>query len=308
MIIRNKLFECDLSDILNLLSHELNTRGIDLLSIQKDGTNDIQVQCPYHSNGNERHPSAGINKETGYFHCFTCHTVKSLPELVFDLLHEDGWKWLLSHFSSVAVENRRDMKLNMDRTVDKPIYLDKSELSKYRYYHNYLMTRKIPLDIARRYDLGYDIDNNCITFPIYDYNGNLLYFATRSIKGKHFHYPEGVKKPIYGIYQLNRDYPDCKEVIICESMINALTCISHNKPAIALNGTGTEEQYNDLLKFPYRYYILALDPDKAGKIGTQKLIEKLKGKKLLSYYDIPIGKDINDLTEEEFNNLKIIPI
>lgn len=310
MIINNIIFNCELEDILEKLKFELGKRGVELLSIQKESGDNIQIQCPYHSYGKEQHPSAGIHKETGVFSCFTCKEAKTLPNLITDLLHEDGWKWLLSNFSSMSILSRDNFEIDIDRTKTKKQvkYLDKSELNKYRYYHDYLNSRKIPLEIARRYDLGYDKEKDCITFPIFDYKGNLLYFATRSVKGKRFHYPTGTNKPVYGIYQLNRDYPNCKEVIICESMINALTCLSYGKPAIALNGTGTKEQLTDLINFPYRHYILALDPDDAGDNGTKKLINALRGKKLLSRYVIPKGKDINDLSKEEFNSLELIDI
>ena len=54
-----------------------------------------------------------------------------------------------------------------------------------------------------------------------------------------------------------------------------------------------------------RKFILALDPDEAGEAGVLKLKRYLKDK-ILTRLIIPKGKDINDLTYEEFQNLSQI--
>ena len=55
-------------------------------------------------------------------------------------------------------------------------------------------------------------------------------------------------------------------------------------------------------KLPIRKYILGLDPDKAGERGSAKLKQNLRGK-IVTKLVIPHGKDINDLTLDEFRNL-----
>ena len=64
-------------------------------------------------------------------------------------------------------------------------------------------------------------------------------------------------------------------------------------------GTGDSNQYEVLNNLPIRHYTLGLDPDKAGTSGTYKLKRALKGK-LLTKLVIPTGKDINDLSYQEF--------
>ena len=156
-----------------------------------------------------------------------------------------------------------------------------------------------------KFDVGFDPESECITFPIKDIHGNILFIAKRSVNTKWYHYPMGVDKPLYGIYELNKFYPNTKSVIICESMINCLTCWTYGQPALALNGTGSYNQIRQLSKLPYREYILGLDPDNAGRMGSEKIINNLKTKKLLKQLVIPEGKDINDLTKEEFKALEI---
>ena len=83
---------------------------------------------------------------------------------------------------------------------------------------------------------------------------------------------------------MNKYYPNIDEVIICESIINCLTCYVYGRPAIALNGTGSQSQLQELLKLPYRKIILALDPDEAGEKGTNKIYNALKDYKINSLW------------------------
>ena len=109
-----------------------------------------------------------------------------------------------------------------------------------------------------------------------------------------------MEKPVYGVYELPKD---CKSVIICESVINALTCVVYGRPAVALFGTGDPMQIEQLNQLGVRKYILALDPDKAGAKGTYRLKHGIQGK-LLTKFILPKGKDINDLSLVEFQNLQ----
>ena len=50
--------------------------------------------------------------------------------------------------------------------------------------------------------------------------------------------------------------------------------------------------------------MLALDPDDAGRSGIDRMKNSLlKSGKMVSVLNIPDGKDVNDLSEEEFNSL-----
>ena len=156
--------------------------------------------------------------------------------------------------------------------------------------------RKLTDEVIEKFDIGYDEHFElkdeegkvkqvlrCLTFPVRDVSGNTLFIARRSVDIKFFHYPEGVIKPVYGLYELP---DDVREVIICESILNALTCYVYGKPAVALNGLGTEYQYEQLKRLPARKFIIALDPDEAGQRATRKLRKALRGSKLVTQYEI----------------------
>ena len=174
--------------------------------------------------------------------------------------------------------------------------------------------RRLTDEVIEQFDVGYDNHFElkdkfgkvksvlrCLTFPVRDINGNTLFIARRSVDIKFFHYPEGINKPVYGLYELPKD---AKEVIVCESILNALTCYVYGKPAVALLGLGTEYQYEQLRQLGCRKIITALDPDAAGQRATARLKKALSGSKLVTSYIVPEGKDINDLEKEEFENLQ----
>ena len=304
MIINNTTFECDLSMIIDELRSQLNTNGIKLLGVVRDTPDNIMVSCPYHKGGQERRPSAGIKKSSGVFHCFACGETHSINEMISycfgktdDLVGAFGWNWLLKNFLIVSVEDRRDLNLDLTRNNNSnfPVrFVTEEELDKYRVYHKYMWKRKMTPEVVDIFDVGYDEDTKCITFPVRDIKGNCLFIARRSVNSKFFNYPAGVEKPVYGLYELSQLHEFPKEVIICESMIDCITAWVYGKYAVALNGLGNELQFRQLNNMPCRKFILATDNDNAGKSARLRLRKCLKGK-IITQYILPSNrKDIND--------------
>lgn len=347
MIINDVQFNAELSDILDELVAQLRANGIQLIQKRTETSDHIQICCPYHADGMERRPSAGITKHdirmksgkivsAGTFHCFACQEVHSLPEVIShcfghnDTMGEFGWRWLIRNFATVAREERKSIDIDLGRNHREnktDTYVTEEELEKYRYYHPYWSQRKIKSEwLIELFDLGYDKVSRCITFPVRDIHGNCLFVARRNTKTKWFNYPKGTTKPLYGLYELSRIAgwfgnnlsnitgdgnvfvglnwnEDVQEVIICESMLDALTCWEYGKYALALNGTGDDWQFQQLQELPCRKLILATDNDEAGRKARRNIRSHVHNK-IITEYEIPDGKkDMNDLTQEEFDNL-----
>ena len=166
--------------------------------------------------------------------------------------------------------------------------------------------RKLTDDIIEMFDVGYDKYTNCITFPVKDISGNILFFAKRAVDRKYFHYPESAEKPLYGIYELSKT--NAKEVYICESILDALFIWTCGKYAVALNGLGSWEQIKEIEQLPQRKIILALDNDERGKNAREKLKQRIKGKSIyeIDYNSFGDCKDVQDMTVEQFVNANII--
>ena len=242
--------------------------------------------------------------------CFTCGYTVTLPTFISNCFgrHDGGnygKKWLLKHFASVDGISDRKLNINLSRDnfkENKQNYVSEEELESYRYIHPYMYKRGLTDEIIEKYDIGYDKNTDCITMPIRDKNGKTLFFCRRSVKTKFFNYPSGVEKPIYGIYELPKY---CSEVVVCESVFNALTCVKYGKPAIALLGTGNSYQYDQIKELPVRKIILGFDGDEAGDNAAIRFKKNVTNK-IVHQYEIPRGKDINDLTKEEFDNLRVL--
>ena len=313
MIINDIVIQADLVDILIELRSQLKQHGINLLSQIKESPGDCQVCCPYHKGGQEKRPSAGIRKTDGTFHCFACGETHSLQEVISHCFGKDndiigvfGWEWILKNFLTVGIESRKKIELDLSRKAptNSTQYISESELDTYRVYHPYMWKRKMTPEVVDIFDIGYDAETQSITFPVREESGKCLFVARRSVNTKFFNYPAGVEKPVYGLYELRQleKYPD--EVIICESMIDAITCWVYGKYAVALNGLGNELQFRQLRAMPCRKFILGTDNDVAGKSARKRLRNYIRDK-LITEYILPEGKkDINDLSQEEFNTLE----
>ena len=310
MVINNVQLNASLLDIITELKNQLEINGILMFSKIKPTNNDIMVSCPYHKGGQERRPSAGIRISDGRFHCFTCGEIHSLPEVISHCFGWDdtgigGWKWLLKNYATTTAGERKGIQLDMSRNNPTIItYVSEQELDRYRYIHPYMYKRKLTLDIIELFDIGYDKESKCITFPQRDINGNTLFIARRSVEGKFFNYPSEVQKPLYGLYELSLQQEFPQEVIICESMLDALVCWVWGKYAVALNGLGTSYQMDVLNRLPVRKYILATDNDYYGFKARRKIASQIRNK-LVTEYILPRNrKDLNELTEDEFLSLQ----
>ena len=319
MEVNNHVILDDTQDILIELRKQLELNGVKRFAKFIDSGNNIQTNCPFHKEGQERKPSFGINKNTGECHCFGCGWSGTLSEMISNCFGKDdfgvyGNKWLIRNFLSVAVESRPDIDVDFYRrkkiTSETKKYISEQELDSYRYTHPYMYKRKLTDEIIDLFDIGYDKNTECITFPNRDINGNCLFIARRSVKTKFFNYPQDVEKPVYGLYECNICAKTIKnwfpnEIIICESMLDALTCWVYGKYAVALNGTGNENQFKTLRNMPNRKFILATDMDEAGLKARERIRQSLGNKIVTEYvWDINVAKDINDMNKEYFDSLK----
>lgn len=299
LYIDGMLIQEDVMTILKELKFQLAVNGTILFSTMKDTNDNIMITCPMHKNGQERSPSCGVHKKTGLVHCFTCGYSVTLSEMISNVFGRNdcgifGREWLRKNFTEIAVEERDELKLNLARKSLKHefhSYVPDIVLEQYRYTHPYMYKRGLTDDVIDKFDIGYDIETECLTFPVRDKNGNCLFVARRSVKDKYFHYPSGAHKPLYGVYEMDSISP----VYVCESMFNALSLVTIGCNAVALNGTGSKEQYEELRRLPNRHIILALDNDEAGNRGMNKIANYLKDSKILYSLSYKDSRDINDL-------------
>lgn len=307
--VNNQTLFVDLNTILQTLRDDFAKRQVDIFRVLKPSGNNIMTICPFHSGGRERNPSFGVSTQSEMkCHCFTCGWAGTLDVLISSLFGYDdegayGRKWLLKTFVTFETTGGRMIDTSiMNRGKTKTIqkYVSEEELYSYRYIHPYMFQRGLTEEIIEKFDVGYDAKTECITFPVRDINGNCVFVARRSVKTKFFQYPRDTVKPVYcAELFVEREYD---YAVVCESILNCLTCWKYGIPAVALLGLGSDPQYAILKKLPVRKYVLAFDPDSAGERATMRFYTAMKDFKVLTRYDIPKGYDLNDL-QEQIKNL-----
>ena len=325
--LQDTIIQSDTQSVLDRLKFDLAQHGVDRFHIFRNNGDNIQTNCPFHKNGQERKPSFGVNGEIDKCHCFSCGWAGTIEEMISELYgYQDegkfGKRWLIKRFNTVEIETRPNImdgfnvrknitfnagknfgNAETDRQIDGANSgITEEELDKYRYIHPYMYERKLNDEIIERFDIGYDKARDEITFPVADLYGTIRFIASRSVKNKFFRLPKGEDKPIYqGHRFVTGKY---RTAYITESFLNCLTCWKYDKPAMAMIGTGNRKQYEILNKLPVREYILAFDPDEAGIKATERFRKNVHGK-IIKELVYPDNRDINDL-QEEFLNCKII--
>lgn len=315
MQINGTIINADITDIINTLKTQLAEHGTYLFAKMFDSGDDLMVCCPYHKNGQERKPSAGIRKSDGLFHCLACGETHALTELIANCLgYKDslqGYKWLINNFATTEVQERGKLRVRFSRgnvnadvpNVSAPT-ISEEELDKYRYIHPYMYERGLTDGIIEMFDVGYDKSTDSITFPVRDIEGNCQFVATRKVKYKLFTLPKNIDKPLYGLYEFYK-FVTADKVYVCEGLFDCLRLWCNGKFAVA--GFGclfSDKQITQLQDLPCRQIVLALDNDSAGRKASVRLRKLLKNKLI---YDIvlPKGrKDIGECTDEEIQHLE----
>jgi DNA primase len=220
---------------------------------------------------------------------------------------DDAEEWLCSRFGE-EIEGLEDVidpelfDIGKKEHKKQNKELDPSILEAYNQFHPYMKTRKLTDEVIKKFQIGYNPTLNTITFPVYDERHRLVMITQRGIATKKFYIDTGAEKPVYLLYDLIENNKDT--AFITESQINALTLRGYGYDAVALFGTGSDEQYDILMKSGIKKFILCFDGDYAGRSGARKFKRRFSdGKHLIIDIVMPDGKDVNDITKEEFDEL-----
>lgn len=272
------------------------------------------VSCPNHNHkhGLENNASCFVycgnspDIEYGTVHCFTCDFKGPLWHFIgecFDRGDDYGKKWLIENFGEEIGDTLPDLPEIVLNNTPEEKFLDDSVLHSFESYHPYIESRRINKDTCERFEVKYDPETSCVVFPVRDECGRLRFLTRRSVLDKKFIIDKGSdKSSIYLLYNVLKE--KSKVCYVVESQFNALTLWQWGYPAIALFGSGTSEsQMARLNKTPIMRYILCYDNDPAGLKGEKRFKNLIRKDVFVDTLTMPIGKDVNDITKEEFDFL-----
>lgn len=296
-----------------------------LLKDQNNTGSDVMVTCPFHKGGHERKPSCGVSLrekvtpdktyEAGTVHCYTCGYTADLPTFIKDLFGMDnameGFKWLVAHYN-YSTNDREEIQFNFFRGEDggQVAAMDEGEVESYHRNlmnsskaQEYLKGRCVSRDVMEIYNLGFDPKEDVVLFPVYTRRGEVLFYKSRSLKGKRFFNAKEVDKTaaVYGLYQtLEAEIPADTEIWLVESEIDALSLVSRGYLAWAFMGSDiSEKQIKEMCQSPYRRFVIATDNDEAGRKAARRIKDKLipLGFRFFNLQWLTDMKDINELIQ-----------
>lgn len=304
--VRGHVIAADPMAVLERLLSELRSSGIGYLRELRRTGSDCMVCCPWHNDGKEREPSCGVCLEgpnAGKVHCFTCGKVSTISEFVSHCFgHEDGGKfgerWLFKRFVSYEDDGGRKLPSLGKRPRERVgCIIDGEGDRSFVGYHPYMDSRGIKPEVRAMFHVGYDAETDCLTFPCWDERGRYVCTTRRSCHDKRFDIPKGIEKPVYGL-----NFVEGSVAYVCESVINCLTLWGWGHQSIALFGLGTEFQYGVLRRSGIRRFVLCFDGDNAGNGGRERFAKNVRNA-VIECVELPRGKDVNDLSKEEFEAL-----
>ena len=109
--LQDTYIQTDTQSVLDTLKFELAQHGVNRFHIFRNNGENVQTNCPFHKNGQERKPSFGVNGEIDKCHCFSCGWSGTIEEMISELYgYQDegkfGKRWLIKRFNTVEIETR----------------------------------------------------------------------------------------------------------------------------------------------------------------------------------------------------------
>lgn len=312
--VKGKLIDTPIKTILETIKRECPHPILHDI-VDKERDKNVTITCPFHKNGAENKPSCHVFKEEddpkityGTVHCFTCGYSASLPQFVADCFGEEysfGEQWLIERFGNILLQKNVLLpEIKLDNSPKQVRGLSEEALAQYDYYHPYMYQRGLTKEVIDMFRVGYDSKRDAITFPVWDDKGIPLFVTARSVRDKKFYIPFEAEKPVYLLNFVKKWGID--SVYVAESQINTLVLWSWGYPALGLFGTGSPHQYDILRRSGIRSYTLCLDGDAAGDKGIARFKANMPEDVLITVKKIPRGRDVADLTKEQFDSLEVI--
>lgn len=250
-------------------------------SLRPNDANEVAVNCPFHSGGQEKHKSMSVNLESGKWRCFTCEEggdayefYKRVNNVPFPIAKDAVDKIVNGGTPGGKPSSRKE----------KPEFISPKEVEE---LHQQLLRaptllkdlmqhRGLTQETIETFRVGYDRVSKRYTVPIFDEEGNCLNLrmykmdAQRTAKMLNkTGYGAARLFPIEAVKRLER------EVIICEGEMDCLLARQYGFNAV----TGTtgavtwKDEWTPL--FRNKDAVIIYDCDRAGLDGSQRVAAHL---------------------------------
>lgn len=167
-------------------------------------------------------------------------------------------------------------------------------------YSPYLAMRGIYETVQSDFEIGYNKEVDYHTaIPWHNIDGRVEAIKYRSVRNKKFFYQKGgipVNNLLYGAHLKDKMKGF---VIVVEGEIDAMSFWQAGLPAVAVGGSGFNDNQADLLlKLGVSEVVLGGDNDQQGKALNKRIYNKLKDYATFSELDYGVYSDANDALKD----------
>lgn len=170
-----------MSEVLNVVSKYLPG------PFKKSGDNNLLTRCPFHKEGQEKRPSFSINTQKGVYHCFTggCPAGSGTIKKLLELLNVPSAK-IQEHVTAIQPFIEQSQRKHALERISAFSYNDpfRAEFpltpaiqGAYDFCPTYLLEKGYSQQLLHEMEVGYDIKNNRIMYPIHDMYGSLAGYS-----------------------------------------------------------------------------------------------------------------------------------
>jgi len=277
----------------------------------------VMIQCPFHGSGQEKNPSCSVSLEKPVFFCHACQASGHLAQILKNFgLGREGVDMILKSTGMdkpglfLSARGKVAARLTASTNVYRgPFILDEDILDDYRMAPMALVRQGFAKKTLRHFEVGYDMSNMRITFPIRNIYGELVGISGRALLENQgarykiydsemkmrdgFHIPpnysmEQVKDAILWHGHVVRPFfyttaEQDEPFIITEGFKACMwTWQTGYQSTVALIGAYLTGLHAELIASTVQYVILFLDNNEAGWRGT------VRAGRILSEYGIDV--------------------
>ena len=151
------------------------------------GGSNVITKCPFHKDGMENRPSFSINLEKGVFHCFTggCPAGSGSIKKLLEMLSVPGstitseLETLRPFIEKVQLKSKFEKEYSFSNTDQFKVQYPLTEvlIGTYNFLPLSLKEDGFDVELLKRMEIGYDVANNRVMYPIRDLYGNLAGFS-----------------------------------------------------------------------------------------------------------------------------------
>jgi DNA primase len=245
---------------------------------------EIPLKCPFHKNGQEKHPSMYLNTEKLVVFCHTCKIGMSF----FDMLLKLGFDY--ETIQSVLDNNFLSLNTTETKNKEPEIYPEESlnlfELA-------YSLIPNISKELIEYFNIRYSKYYDALIFPYYNEFNKYIGFSMRPFKEKSYRWFKGNSeaKSSNCLWGLNKFYyrrKDLPYLILVEGVKKVLHLVENGYTyTVALSGSYLSSRQRTLLSdIKAGKLVIMTDGDDVGQKCARQIFNLLKNSYIVDYSSV----------------------